>query len=138
MVYGYLVFFWRPLVVLEVTAFLAILAVLGILAWIGYTLATTPPPQPIEEIEKELQTEAKKAAGTAPASPPPAQKWGLMGMLAPPLQSQDCRMAAVRRGVQASAPDRPEWRRPGTAASRMPRCSASARDATDGGHHALP
>jgi predicted DNA-binding transcriptional regulator len=72
--YGYLVFFWRPLMVLQVTAFLAILGVLGILAWIGCTLATTPPPRPIEEIEKELQTEAKKAAGTAPASPPPAQK----------------------------------------------------------------
>jgi predicted DNA-binding transcriptional regulator len=73
--YGYLIFFWDALLVLEVTAFLAILGVLGILAWIGYTLATTPPPQPIEEIEKELQEEAKKAAGTtAPASPPPTQK----------------------------------------------------------------
>jgi predicted DNA-binding transcriptional regulator len=74
-VYGYLIFFWDALLVLEVTAFLAVLGVLGILAWIGYTLATTPPPQPIEEIEKELQAEAKKAAGTtAPASPPPTQK----------------------------------------------------------------
>ena len=29
-------------------------------AWIGYTLATTPPPKPIEEIEKELEEELKK------------------------------------------------------------------------------
>jgi len=34
--------------------------VLGILAWIGYTLATTPPPKPIEEIEKEIEEELKK------------------------------------------------------------------------------
>ncbi|MFZ8793387.1 MAG: transcriptional regulator, partial [Acidilobaceae archaeon] len=32
----------------------------GILAWIGYTLATTPPPKPIEEIEKEIEEELKK------------------------------------------------------------------------------
>jgi predicted DNA-binding transcriptional regulator len=58
--YGVLIWYF-PLIVLEVTAFLAVAGVLAILAWIGYTLATTPPPQPIEEIEKELQAEAKKA-----------------------------------------------------------------------------
>jgi predicted DNA-binding transcriptional regulator len=36
-------------------------AILTILAWIGYTLATTPPPKPIEEIEKEIGEELKKA-----------------------------------------------------------------------------
>ncbi|RSN70343.1 transcriptional regulator, partial [Candidatus Korarchaeum cryptofilum] len=30
------------------------------LGWIGYTLATTPPPKPIEEIEKEIEEELKK------------------------------------------------------------------------------
>lgn len=39
---------------------LAMTAVLFILAWIGYTLATTPPPKPIEEIEKELEQELKQ------------------------------------------------------------------------------
>jgi len=67
--YGYLVFYWSPVIILELTAFIAVAGVLGILAWIGYTLATTPPPQPIEEIEKELQEEAKKAEGQAPAAP---------------------------------------------------------------------
>jgi predicted DNA-binding transcriptional regulator len=38
--------------------FAAVSAVLGVLAWIGYTLATTPPPKPLEEIEKELSGEA--------------------------------------------------------------------------------
>ncbi|HVP23015.1 MAG TPA: hypothetical protein VMS77_03790 [Conexivisphaerales archaeon] len=60
--YGYLIWFFGDIVV-KVTAFLAVAGVLAILAWIGYTLATTPPPQPIEEIEKELQAEAKKAEG---------------------------------------------------------------------------
>jgi predicted DNA-binding transcriptional regulator len=48
-VYGLLIYYW-PLEVLEVSAFLAVLLVLGILAWIGYTMATTPPPEPITEI----------------------------------------------------------------------------------------
>ena len=44
----------------KVTVFIAVAAVMGILAWIGYTLATTPPPKPIEEIEKEIEEELKK------------------------------------------------------------------------------
>ena len=60
-VYGWLVFLseWS-LIVLQLTGFVAVAAVLGILAWIGYTLATTPPPKPIEEIERELEEEMKK------------------------------------------------------------------------------
>ena len=59
--YGWLVFLspWI-LLVMELTGFIAVAGVLGILAWIGYTLATTPPPKPIEEIEKELEEELKK------------------------------------------------------------------------------
>ena len=45
---------------IKVTVFAAVAAVFGILAWIGYTLATTPPPKPIEEIEKELEEELKR------------------------------------------------------------------------------
>jgi len=37
----------------------AFIAILGIGAWIGYTMATTPAPKPIEEITAE--TEDKKA-----------------------------------------------------------------------------
>ena len=60
-VYAWLVFFTRwALVVLKLTGFIAVAGVFGILAWIGYTLATTPPPKPIEEIEKELEEELKK------------------------------------------------------------------------------
>jgi len=60
--YGWLVFAseWAMLM-LQLTGFIAAAAVLGILAWIGYTLATTPPPKPIEEVEKEAKEELKKA-----------------------------------------------------------------------------
>ncbi|AFA39573.1 MAG: transcriptional regulator [Pyrobaculum sp.] len=56
LLYGWLVFLspWQMLI-LQLTAFVAVAAVLVILAWVGYALATTPPPKPIEEIEKEVQ-----------------------------------------------------------------------------------
>lgn len=59
--YAYLLFFTGyDLILLKITGFVAIAGVFGILAWIGYTLATTPPPKPIEEIEKEIESELKK------------------------------------------------------------------------------
>jgi len=60
LVYGYLLAGPYSYILLQLTAFIAVAGVLGILAWIGYTLATTPPPKPIEEIEKELEEELKK------------------------------------------------------------------------------
>ncbi len=45
---------------IRLTVMIGVLGVFGILAWIGYTLATTPPPKPIEEIEKEIEEELKK------------------------------------------------------------------------------
>jgi predicted DNA-binding transcriptional regulator len=33
----------------------AFIAILGIGGWIGYTMATTPPPKPIEEITTEAE-----------------------------------------------------------------------------------
>jgi len=61
--YFYLVFLspWILLVV-QVSAFLAVAAVLAIMAWIGYTLATTPPPEPLEDLMAESSTEEKTEA----------------------------------------------------------------------------
>ena len=60
-VYAWILFFTEwSLLLMRITAFIAVAGVLGILAWIGYTLATTPPPKPIEEIEKELEEELEK------------------------------------------------------------------------------
>jgi len=55
---------------LVIPVYLAMLVVCAIVIWIGYTIATTPPPEPIseeelkkleEELEKELMEEEKKA-----------------------------------------------------------------------------
>jgi len=61
LLYIWLTFFtpWSYFII-QLTATIAIAGIFGILAWIGYTLATTPPPKPIEEIEKELNDELKK------------------------------------------------------------------------------
>ncbi|MGQ9469036.1 MAG: transcriptional regulator [Nitrososphaerales archaeon] len=47
-IYGWLLFFIAPQLVLQISAFVAIVAILGILAWIGWTMANTLPPAPIE------------------------------------------------------------------------------------------
>ena len=38
----------------------AFIAILAIGAWIGWTMATTPPPKPIEEITAEIEVDEKK------------------------------------------------------------------------------
>jgi len=45
--YGWFIYGW-PLITLQITAFVAVALVLVIAAWIGYTMATTPPPAPLE------------------------------------------------------------------------------------------
>ncbi len=39
---------------------IAFLAIMFIGAWIGWTMATTPPPKPIEELEAEIEKEEAK------------------------------------------------------------------------------
>lgn len=41
--------FW----IVAIPVFIAFIAVLGIGAWIGWTMATTPPPKPIEETQTQ-------------------------------------------------------------------------------------
>ena len=59
-VYFYLVFLsppqWSTLVI-QISAFTAVGAILVIVAWIGYTLATTPPPTPLEDLDIKDETE---------------------------------------------------------------------------------
>jgi predicted DNA-binding transcriptional regulator len=58
--YGWLVFFseWS-LLALELTGFIALGSILAIGAWIGWTMATTPPPKPLEDLSTE-ESEAEK------------------------------------------------------------------------------
>ncbi len=55
--------FW----VIAVPVFVAFVAIMFIGAWIGWTMATTPPPKPIEEITTEI--EEKKEEPKAEAEP---------------------------------------------------------------------
>ena len=56
--YFYLVFLspWALLVV-RVSAFLAVAAVLTIVGWIGYTLVTTPSPMSLEDLAESSTEE---------------------------------------------------------------------------------
>ena len=70
LLYGWLVFFspWQVLI-LQLTVFVAVAAVFGVLTWVGYALATTPPPKPIEEIEKEVQRALEEIENTTQHNP---------------------------------------------------------------------
>jgi len=54
--YGWLVFLTQwSILVLQLTGFVAVASVLAIVSWIGYTMATTPPPKPVEDVENEAK-----------------------------------------------------------------------------------
>jgi len=50
--YAWFIYGW-PLITLQITAFLGVALILVITAWIGYTMATTPPPEPLEPAPSE-------------------------------------------------------------------------------------
>jgi predicted DNA-binding transcriptional regulator len=52
-IHNYIVRLW----LIAVPVVVALIAVLAIGAWIGWTMATTPPPRPIEEIEADDELE---------------------------------------------------------------------------------
>jgi cytoskeletal protein RodZ len=71
---GWTVQFW----LIALPVFIAFIAILGIGAWIGWTMATTPPPKPIEEITSEIETEQKTTVEEKPTAaeeqPTPEEK----------------------------------------------------------------
>jgi predicted DNA-binding transcriptional regulator len=48
--------FW----LIAIPVFIAFIAIMGIGAWIGWTMATTPPPKPIEDITSEIEKDTEK------------------------------------------------------------------------------
>ena len=52
-------FNWQWAVVLPLT--LGIICIGLLAAWIGYSMITTPPPVPLEELEEELEAEEEAA-----------------------------------------------------------------------------
>lgn len=60
---GWPIYIW----LIAIPVFLAFIAIMAIGAWIGWTMATTPPPKPIEEITtKPEEKEEEKPAEEAP------------------------------------------------------------------------
>jgi predicted DNA-binding transcriptional regulator len=67
--------FW----IIAVPVFIAFIVIMGIGAWIGWTMATTPPPKPIEEItseieEKKEETPAEPKEETKPPEEAPEEE----------------------------------------------------------------
>jgi hypothetical protein len=57
--------FW----IIAIPVFIAFVAVLFIGAWIGWTMATTPPPKPIEEITTEIEEKKEEMKTEEPTEP---------------------------------------------------------------------
>jgi len=60
--------------VVAIPVLIAFIAIMGIGAWIGWTMATTPPPKPIEEITSEMEKEEKPTAEEKPAEETPKEE----------------------------------------------------------------
>lgn len=63
---GIVIYFWLlfmspwATLTIQVSAFAAVGMVLLIIAWIGYTLATTPPPMPLEDFDFDVDDDSEK------------------------------------------------------------------------------
>jgi len=58
---------FNQLWVVAIPVFVAFIAILFIGAWIGWTMATTPPPKPIEEITTEIEEKKEEMKAEEPA-----------------------------------------------------------------------
>ena len=48
---------FNPIYAVYIPVWLLVMLVLGIAGWIGWTMASTPPPKPIEELTAPMATE---------------------------------------------------------------------------------
>jgi len=66
--------FWKiEIWLIAIPVFLAFIVIMAIGAWIGWTMATTPPPKPIEEITSEIE-EKKEEEKPVEAAPETAEE----------------------------------------------------------------
>ena len=56
--------FW----LIAIPVLVGFVAILAIGAWIGWTMATTPPPKPIEEITTEMEEKKEEPKAEEPAA----------------------------------------------------------------------
>jgi len=59
---------------IAVPVLVAFVAILAIGAWIGWTMATTPPPKPIEEITTEMEEKKEEPKAEEAATEPSVEK----------------------------------------------------------------
>jgi predicted DNA-binding transcriptional regulator len=59
------------LIAVLVPVLVAFIAILAIGAWIGWTMATTPPPKPIEEITTEMEEKKEEPKMEEPKAEEP-------------------------------------------------------------------
>jgi predicted DNA-binding transcriptional regulator len=59
--------FW----LIAIPVFVAFVAIMAIGAWIGWTMATTPPPKPIEEITTEMEEKPEEMKPETTEAPKP-------------------------------------------------------------------
>ena len=67
LIYSWLLFLYNAsmtTLILQITAFLAIAMILAIIAWIGYTMATTPAPEPLDVGEVPEATSSPEPTAT--------------------------------------------------------------------------
>jgi predicted DNA-binding transcriptional regulator len=62
--------FW----LIAIPVLVGFVAILAIGAWIGWTMATTPPPKPIEEITTEMEEKKEEPATDTMAEDQPEKK----------------------------------------------------------------
>jgi hypothetical protein len=62
--------FW----IIAIPVFIAFVAIMAIGAWIGWTMATTPPPKPIEEITTEIEEKTTVAEEEAKPTEEPKEE----------------------------------------------------------------
>ena len=74
---GIVIYFWLLFMspwawlTVQVSALLAVGMCLLIMAWIGYTLATTPPPMPLEDFDFEAEVGGSEEPGESEESEEP-------------------------------------------------------------------
>jgi predicted DNA-binding transcriptional regulator len=62
--------FW----LIAIPVLVGFVAILAIGAWIGWTMATTPPPKPIEEITTEMEEKKEEPAADTMSEEQPEKK----------------------------------------------------------------
>ncbi len=62
--------YFYSLIIQELTAILGVVVLLCILAWIGWTMATTPPPEPITKTPPPGMTGDGSSSGLAKPTQP--------------------------------------------------------------------